>query len=94
MAAVVALRQVNDLRTDPATSLTAATPIQAQQWTEPPSYVVPQDVAETRPVRPPILLTNYMMHHGEYASRLSRTSVHTNVVGAPERLIDDEPPRE
>jgi hypothetical protein len=26
------------------------------------------------------------MHHGEYASRLSRTSVHSNVVGASDRL--------
>ena len=35
-------------------------------------------------VAPQIRLTNYLMHHGEYASRLSRTSVHSNVVGAAE----------
>jgi negative regulator of sigma E activity len=81
IAAVVALRSVNDLRSAPAAAETG-TPVQVRQWTEPPSYVVPQDALESGPVRAPIRLTNYLMHHGEYASRLSRTSVHSNVVGA------------
>ena len=67
-----------------------ATPLQAAgQWTEPPSYVVPQDAAESGPVAPPIRLTNYLMRHSEYASGLSRTSVHSNVVGA----VESAPPR-
>ena len=37
-------------------------------------------------IAPQIRLTNYLVHHGEYASRLSRTSVHSNVVGASEPL--------
>lgn len=44
------------------------------------SYVVPPDTDVRRMVSPPVRLTNYMMQHGEYASRLSRTSVHSNVV--------------
>jgi hypothetical protein len=57
-------------------------PLQARDAVEAPSYVVPPEVAEGRVVTPPIRLTNYLMHHGEYASRLSRTSVHSNVVSA------------
>ncbi len=49
---------------------------------EGPAYVVPQEVSEGRAVTPPIRLTNYLMHHGEYASGLSRTTVHSNVVSA------------
>jgi hypothetical protein len=80
---VVVLRSVNESRVVPDGALNAnASAVQIRQWTEPPSYVVPQDVADPRPTSaPPIRLTNYLMHHGEYASRLSRTSVHSNVVG-------------
>ncbi|HEU4617687.1 MAG TPA: sigma-E factor negative regulatory protein [Gammaproteobacteria bacterium] len=50
-----------------------------------PSYVVPQDTQQPGSgVQAPIRLTNYLVHHGEYASLLSRTSVHSNVVGAGE----------
>ena len=45
-----------------------------------PSYVVPQDVPEDRLLSSPITLTNYMVHHGEYASRLGRNFVLSNVV--------------
>lgn len=63
-----------------------------------PSYVVPSDSPEPRVIAPiPIRLTNYLLHHGEYA-RLSRTSVHTSVVGASELpvltdavVVDDAP---
>src|SRR5690606_11134180 len=48
---------------------------------------------------PPIRLTNYLLHHGEYAG-LSRTSVHSTVVGSMEQpfimdtaMIDDAPPQ-
>jgi negative regulator of sigma E activity len=47
-----------------------------------PSYVVPAVTDRSRTVAP-IRLTNYLMHHGEYASGLTRTSVSSNVfVGA------------
>lgn len=63
-----------------------------------PSYVVPGDAQDARVVAPvPIRLTNYLLHHGEYA-RLSRTSVHSNVVGASDLpfvteavVVDDAP---
>jgi anti-sigma factor RsiW len=46
-------------------------------------YVVPREFNDQRNVVvPTIRLTNYLMHHGEYASHLSRTTVHSNVVGA------------
>jgi negative regulator of sigma E activity len=97
VAAVFALRSVNDLRSSPATALVGR-PVQTRQWSEPPSYVVPRDAVETQGVMAPIRLTNYMMHHGEYASRLSRTSVHSNVVGASDRTgqrdIEDQWPVE
>jgi negative regulator of sigma E activity len=83
-AAIVGLRSINEARLAPGSATQA--PAQARQWTEPPSYTVPQDVVGDRAVTPPIRLTNYLVHHGEYASRLSRTSVHSNVVGAAEVL--------
>lgn len=52
-----------------------------------PSYVVPRDVREDRVVTPPHRLTNYLVRHGEYASGLSRTSVHSNVVGGAEEVV-------
>ena len=51
-----------------------------------PSYVVPQEVAGAPVLQPAVRLTNYVVHHSEYASRLSRTSVRSNVVGAAELL--------
>lgn len=82
LAALFTVRALNDtseagssgrpLQTD---VLEASSPV--------PTYVVPRQVQEGRVTEaPPIRLTNYLMHHGEYASRLSRTSVHSNVVGA------------
>jgi negative regulator of sigma E activity len=55
-----------------------------------PGYVVSRDADPRRTALPPVRLTNYMMQHGEYASRLSRTSVHSNVVtiGQPDMLND------
>jgi negative regulator of sigma E activity len=47
---------------------------------EPESYTVPPDTDFRRTAAPTVRLTNYMMQHGEYASYLSRTSVHSNVV--------------
>ena len=55
-------------------------------------YVVPPETEPRRMVSPPVRLTNYMMQHGEYASRLNRTSVHSTVVttGQPELPADTE----
>jgi len=44
------------------------------------AYVVPQPTDPSR-VGAPIRLTNYLMHHGEFASGLTRTSVNSNVLG-------------
>jgi negative regulator of sigma E activity len=67
------------------------------------STIVPADSSSSQDTRvvtplPPIRLTNYLLHHGEYA-RMSRTSVHSNVVGSMEPpvvmdavMVDDAPP--
>jgi negative regulator of sigma E activity len=88
--AVLGLRSLNNNpAAAPSTAATASTTGSAPaQWTEPASYVVPQDVTGNRPMSP-IRLTNYLVRHGEYASGLSRTSVHSNVVGAAELLEQD-----
>jgi len=90
VAAIVGLRMINDARIVPSTAgspLTASQALQARQAAEAPaSYVVPRDVSDAPAIAPQIRLTNYLVHHGEYASRLSRTSVHSNVVGASEPL--------
>jgi negative regulator of sigma E activity len=51
------------------------------QVVAPASYVVPVDSSEPRAFSPPIRLTNYLVQHGNYASTLQRTSVHSNLVG-------------
>lgn len=85
LVALVGLRSLNDARLAPApgAAVTAAGLV-AQETAASPSYVVPQEVSESHVIVPPIRLTNYLVHHGEYASRLSRTSVHSNVVGSAE----------
>jgi hypothetical protein len=87
IAAIGGLRLLNDARDADgvAAGITASVPRDTRQAiAAPASYVVPQDVSEPPVVAPAIRLTNYLVHHGEYASRLSRTSVHSNVVGAVE----------
>ena len=87
--AILALRGLNDA---PLSAGPAAVATEAAAVVEPPSYVVPRDVAEGPSVTPTIRLTNYLVHHGEYASGLGRTSVHSNVVTAPELLLDESVP--
>jgi anti-sigma factor RsiW len=86
VAAIGLLRVMNEIEAPtPAVVSTQApaVPLQVQRVVdEGPAYVVPPDVAQGRAVTPPIRLTNYLMHHGEYASGLSRTTVHSNVVSA------------
>jgi negative regulator of sigma E activity len=95
VAAIFGLRVLNDARTAPnggSSELIATNPPEASRAPAPAaSYVVPQEVSDIPVLAPQIRLTNYLMHHGEYASRLSRTSVHSNVVGAskpiPEAVV-------
>jgi len=83
VVAIGALRSVNETSLSPGGVLpVAATPLQTREAVAAPSYVVPQDTDQSRSVAP-IRLTNYLMHHGEFASGLTRTSVNSNVVGAP-----------
>jgi negative regulator of sigma E activity len=90
VAAIFGLRTINDARVEPSlggSPLTASAPREpSRAVSTSSSYVVPQDVANVPVGVPQIRLTNYLMHHGEYASRLSRTSVHSNVVGGTARL--------
>jgi negative regulator of sigma E activity len=91
--AIVGLRSMNGPGAPASASVASQpSPAQLKQWTEPASYVVPQDLTQQPAVVPSIRLTNYLVHHGEYASGLSRTSVHSNVVGAAEVVPADEPP--
>jgi negative regulator of sigma E activity len=82
VAAIGTLRLVNDAPVAPNGTAIVSAPLQARDPVVAPSYVVPQDAAPAGPVIPPIRLTNYLIHHSEYASRLGRTSVRSNVVGA------------
>jgi negative regulator of sigma E activity len=96
VAAIVGLRSLNEARVAPVSGAATAAnvvPLQVRQETAPASYVVPQEVADAPAVAPAIRLTNYLVHHGEYASRLSRTSVHSNVVGAAEGVVETELPQ-
>ncbi len=82
VVAVGTLRSLNEvsLAPDNAAAPLAVMPLQARDAIAAPSYVVPQDTDPSRTVAP--RLTNYLMHHGEFASGLTRTSVNSNVVGA------------
>jgi len=97
VAALVGLRALNDARLGAPGSGAAlsAAPLQTRAAEPAPSYVVPQEVADAPAVAPAVRLTNYVVHHSEYASRLSRTSVRSNVVGAAELLppaVEPQPP--
>jgi negative regulator of sigma E activity len=99
IAAVLGLRAVNVAHVGaPGGAATPSTALQARTGgggggEPPPSYVVPSSDVSDPPVvaAPAIRLTNYVMHHSEYASRLSRLPVHSNVVGAAELLPPPDP---
>jgi negative regulator of sigma E activity len=82
VVAIGALRSLNEpsLGSGGASTL-AATPIEVRDAAVAPSYVVPRDTDQSRTTATP-RLTNYLMHHGAFASGLTRTSVNSNVVGA------------
>jgi negative regulator of sigma E activity len=85
LVAIGSLRFMNGVPSDAATAPAVAdisAPLPRPAAADVPSYVVPRDVAERRVDAPPIRLTNYLMHHGVYASSLTRTTVNSNVVGA------------
>ena len=77
VVAIGALRSLNEASIVPS----VGAPLTTQALPSRDSYVVPVDADESR-VGAPIRLTNYLMHHGEFASGLTRTSVNSNVVGA------------
>ena len=81
VVAIGTLRSLNEASVAPipATAI-GAFPLQVSDPGRAPSYVVPQGTDLSRTVAP-IRLTNYLIHHGEFASGLSRTSVNSNVLG-------------
>ncbi|HEY8521243.1 MAG TPA: sigma-E factor negative regulatory protein [Gammaproteobacteria bacterium] len=98
VAAIGLLRYTGDTGAD-GTVTAPAGALTASQWREPESYVVPAQDATPRERRElPIRLTNYLVQHGQYASHLNRTAVHSNVISvnhtempaAPEPVIDLE----
>jgi len=80
VAAIGTLRLVNETGGAPNGANGGA--VLASDQVVAPSYVVPQDATPAGPVTSPIRLTNYLIHHSEYASGLGRASVSSNVVGA------------
>lgn len=82
IVAIGALRVLNDASFGPGSVAPATVTMQAANPTPEPSYVVPQEVDETRVITPPTVLTNYLLKHTEYASGVTRTTVNSNVVGA------------
>jgi sigma-E factor negative regulatory protein RseA len=104
IAATVAVVAIGALRTlnetvpvpDAARSVATSAPalgaaaLQASAAAVAPSYVVPRNAEDQSQTVAPIRLTNYLMHHGEYASGFTRTSVNSNVVGAAmEPVVSD-----
>ena len=91
VAAIVGLRAVNVARVGaPGGAATLTAPLQTRAAEPAPSYVVPQ-VSDAPVVAPAVRLTNYVMHHSEYASSLGRLPVRSNVVGAAELLPPPDP---
>jgi sigma-E factor negative regulatory protein RseA len=93
IAATVAVVAIGTLRSLSESSLAPGSPTPVAAATIPQvrdSYVVPA-VSDRSTTVAPIRLTNYLMHHGEFASGLTRTSVGSNVVvgGGLEPAITD-----
>jgi len=82
VVAIGTLRSLNEAAVSPGatTPLAAAPPRQERDAVPAQFYVVPDPSNQPGTVAP-IRLTNYLMHHGEYASGLTRTSVNSNVIG-------------
>jgi negative regulator of sigma E activity len=81
VVAIGTLRSLNEAAIAPIpTNAVGAFPLQVSDSVRAPAYVVPQGTELSR-TGAPIRLTNYLMHHGEFASGLTRTSVNSNVLG-------------
>ena len=80
VVAIGTLRSLNEGFVAPSGLPLTTIPVQAGERAVEPSYTVPQVTGDER-VDMPIRLTNYLMHHGEFASGLTRTSVNSNVLG-------------
>jgi negative regulator of sigma E activity len=90
VVAIGTLRSLNEPGLAPGGAAPlAAVPLQVNDAAAAPSYVVPQDTDQSR-TGATIRLTNYLMHHGEFASGLTRTSVNSNVVGASMEPIETD----
>jgi hypothetical protein len=90
VVAIGTLRSLSEVTPAPGNP-TAGSGLQARDPANPPMYVVPQGIDESR-TDAPIRLTNYLMHHGEFASGLTRTSVNSNVLGGviqPQPAVTD-----
>jgi sigma-E factor negative regulatory protein RseA len=79
-AAIALSRLGNGNRPGNPGGLQAQSQLQELELDGLPSYVVPPDSAEQRFVSPELRLTNYLVRHGEYASGIGRTVVHSNVM--------------
>ena len=90
VVAIGALQSLNEATVAPGVAAgVTGTQLQSRDAVA-PSYVVPSATDDQSRVGAPIRLTNYLMHHGEFASGLTRTSVNSNVVGAElEPVITD-----
>lgn len=86
--ALFSLKMFNNVDVEQNATL-AKEAVQGDGWSEPASYVVPREPTSHPVVAPPIRLTNYLINHSEYTSPLSRTSVHSNVVGAADPSAAD-----
>ena len=80
VVAIGTLRSLNEALLAPAGVPADATTALRRVGDRDPTYVVPQ-ANDASGVDAPIRLTNYLMHHGEFASGLTRTSVNSNVLG-------------
>jgi sigma-E factor negative regulatory protein RseA len=93
VVAVGTLRSLNEAAFAPSDATPfAGVPLQVSDPVVAPSYVVPQDAAaeqSPRDVAP--RLANYLMHHGEFASGVTRASVTSSVVGVMETVVTDAP---
>ena len=91
VVAVGTLRSLNEAAFAPADSTPfAGVPLQVSDPVVAPSYVVPQD-ARPEQSRTDVAprLANYLMHHGEFASGLTRASVNSNVVGVMQPVVTE-----
>lgn len=56
-----------------------------------PGYAVPAEVAEQRLASPTVMLTHYLLQHGEYASRVGHASVDSHAVISADFDLEDAP---